>query len=134
MRPARLSTVLFALLLVYLPLHARSRQLTVLGKLTQTSAANGDSSTWFLQLNPVIIVGGRQLSSLEIKTPHPQRLASLQDEFVQAKGTLLATGAGALDVPVFELSSVHSVKYNNPAKDQDKPKSSLWSSITAFFS
>jgi len=134
MRPARLSTVLLVLLFLYLPLHARSKQLIVLGKLTQASAASGEPSTWYLQLNPVIIVGGRQLSSLEIKTPHPQRLATLQDEFVQAKGTLVTTGADALEVPVLELSSVHSVKYNNPAKDPDKPKSSLWSSITNFFS
>ena len=130
MRAARLSTFLFVLLCVYLPLHAKSKHLIVLGKLTQ---ASGDSSSWCLQLNPVIIIDGRQLSFLEIKTDHPQKLESLQDVYVQAKGTLItADSADATAVPVLKLSSVHSVKYNNP--DKDKPKSSLWSSVANFFS
>lgn len=133
MRPARLFVFSSVLLLVYLPLHAKSKHLIVLGKLTQTSSTNGESSGWCLQLNPVITVDGRQLSFVEIKTSHPQKLESLQDEFVQAKGTLVTRhSAGAGDMPILQLSSVHSVKYNNP--DKDKPKSSLWSSVSNFFS
>ena len=132
MRPARLFLVVI-LFCVYLPLHARSKHLIVLGKLTQAAAPNGDSSTWCLQLNPVITVDGRQLSFLEIKTDHPQKLELLQDAYVQAKGTLLTSDAADTSaVPILKLSSVHSVKYNNP--DKEKPKSSLWSSVANFFS
>jgi len=132
MRPARLF-VFVVLFCVYLPLHARSKQLTVLGKLTQTAAASGDSFSWCLQLNPVIIVDGRQLSVLEIKTDHPQKLEPFQDAYVQAKGTLVTGDAADTSAaPILKLSSVHSVKYNNP--DKDKPKSSLWSSVANFFS
>ena len=133
MRPTRLFLFLSILVLAYIPLHARSEHLIVLGKLTEASATDGASSSWCLQLNPVITVDGRQISVLELKTSHPQKLASLQDEFVQAKGTLInGDGSHPVDIPVLKLSSVHSVKYNNP--DKEKPKTSLWSSIANFFS
>jgi len=131
MRPARL--VLFLILLcVCVPLQAKPKHLTVLGKLTQATASSGGGSGWCLQLNPVITVDGRQLSFLEIQTDHPQKLESLQDAFVQAKGTLITGDTADADgVPILKLSSVHSVKYNNPYKD--KPKTSLWSSVANFF-
>jgi hypothetical protein len=132
MRPARPFVFAVVLLCLYLPLHARSKQLIVTGKLTELSAS-GAVPAWAIQLNPVIIVDGRQLSTLEIKTPHPAKLESLQDAFVQAKGMLItAASTGAAAVPVLELSSIHSVKYNNP--DKDGAKFSFWSSLANFFS
>jgi len=133
MRPARFCAFILLAFCVYLPLHAKSKHLTVTGKLTQLSATGSDSdAAWALQLNPVITVDGRQISNLEIKTPHPEKLDSLQDEFVQATGTLtVAVGDASGDYPILKLSSVHSVRYNNPTKD--KPKSSVWSSVVNFF-
>jgi len=131
MRPARILAFLLTLLCVYLPLHARSKHLIVTGKLIEVSAA-AQPVAWAIQLNPVITIDGRQLSSLEIKTPHPQKLESLQDAFVQAKGTLITDDStDAAIIPVFELASIHSVKYNNP--DKDNSKLSFWSSLSNFF-
>ena len=113
-------------------LPAHSRRITVTGKLTQLASTGSDSEgAWALQLNPVITVDGRQLSNLEIRTPHRQKLEPLQDEFVQATGILTITNSGS-SAPVLKLSSVHSVKYNNP--DADKSKASFWSSVVNFFS
>lgn len=134
MRPARLCAFVAFALCLYLPLHAKSRHLTVTGKLMQVAIAGSDSASgWTLQLNPVITLDGRQLGSLEIKTPHPQKLDPLQDEFVQASGTLTIINAGSSsECPVLKLASIHSVKYNNPG--DDKPKASFWSSVANFFS
>lgn len=135
MRPTRILAFLLALLCVYLPLHARPKHLIVTGKLIEVSASSTEAVAWALQLNPVITIDGRQLSTLEIKTPRPQKLESLQDAFVQAKGTLKtddATDAGIF--PVLQLSSIHSVKYNNPDKpDKNNSKLSFWSSLSNFF-
>ena len=134
MRPGRLCAFVVLAFSVYLPLHAKSKHLTVTGKLMQIATAGSDSANgWALQLNPVITVGGRQLSSVEIKTPHPEKLDSLQDEFVQASGTLTIVNPGSsVECPVLKLASIHSVKYNNPG--DDKPKASFWSSVANFFS
>jgi len=133
MRPARFCAFLVLSLCVCLPLHAKSRQLTVTGKLMQLTANSSDSASWALQLNPVITVEGRQLSNLEIKTPHPQKLQSLQDEFVQASGSLSITiTESSGERPILKLSSIRTVKYNHP--DSEKPKASFWSSLVNFFS
>jgi hypothetical protein len=129
MRPARRLAIVLALFCVYLPLHARARHLVVTGKLTQLDT----ESTWAIQLNPVITVDGHQVSFVVITTPHPQKLEPLQDEFVQATGTFSTVNTGDTgDYPVLHLSSVHSVKYNNP--DKDKSKLSFWASVVNFFS
>jgi hypothetical protein len=132
MRPARILAFLLTLLGIYLPLHARSKHLIVTGKLIEVSADAAEPAAWAIQLNPVITIEGRQLSTLEVKTPHPQKLESLQDAFVQAKGTLLTDNTtDAALFPVLELVSIHSVKYNNP--DKDNAKLSFWTSLSNFF-
>ena len=95
----------------------RSRRLTVLGTLTGEMAIGGKSADWCIQLNPVIMLEGTQISSLEIKSTDTQRLASLEDKFVEAKGTLTFVSGGAIvQRPVFELSSIkeHKSKGTKP--------------------
>jgi len=129
MRPARRLAIVLALFCAYLPLHARARHLIVTGRLTQLDT----DSTWAIQLNPVITVDGRQVSFLVITTPNPQKLEPLQNELVQAAGTFSTVNTGHTgDCPALRLSSVRSVKYNNP--DKDKPKLSFWASVANFFS
>jgi hypothetical protein len=133
MRPARPLVFAFLLLCVYPTVQGRSKHLIVTGKLIEVSSGGADPVVWAIQLNPVITVAGRQLSSLEIKTPHPEKLKPCQDEFVQAKGTLATiNGMDSGDRPILELSSIHSVKYNNP--DKDHSKLSFWTSLANFFS
>jgi len=89
----------------------RSRRLTVLGTLTGEMAIGGKRGDWYIQLNPVIMLDGTQISSLEIKSPDTQRLASLEDKFVQAKGKLtFVSGGQTAQRPVFELSSIKEHK------------------------
>jgi len=131
--PARPLVLIFFLLCVYLPLHGRSRHLIVTGKLIEVSSGGADPVAWAIQLNPVITIAGRQLSALEIKTAHPEKLEPLQDEFVQAKGTLSTIdGSDSADCPVLELSSIHSVKSNHP--DKDHSKLCFWTSLAKSFS
>ena len=88
----------------------KSKRLTVLGTLTQEVAV-GTKTAWSIRLNPVIIVHGRQISSLEIKSSDSRKLASLEDKFVQAKGKLtFASGIETAQRPVFQLSSIKEKK------------------------
>jgi len=131
--PARPLVLVFLLLCVYPPLHARSKHLIVTGKLIEVPSGGADPVAWAIQLNPVITMAGRQLSALEIKTPHPEKLEPLRDEFVQAKGILTPiNGFDSADPPVLELSSIHSVKSNHA--DKDHCKLCFWTSLANFFS
>jgi len=85
----------------------KSKRLTVLGTLTGEMASGGKSTGWCIQLNPVLMFDGTQISSLEIKSSDTQKLASLEDKFVQAKGKLtFVSGGQTAQRPVFELSSI----------------------------
>ena len=88
----------------------KSKKLTVLGTLTEEMAV-GAKTAWSIRLNPVIMVHGRQISSLEIKSSDTRKLASLEDKFVEAKGKLtFASGIETAQRPVFELSSIKENK------------------------
>lgn len=92
------------------PFIVKSKKLTVLGKLTEEMDADANPG-WSIQLNPVIMVHGRQISSLEIKSPDSRKLTSLEDKFVQAKGKLtFSFGIETIQSPVFELSSIKEHK------------------------
>ena len=92
------------------PLIVKSKKLTVLGTLTEEMDVDANPS-WSIQLNPVIMVHGRQISSLEIKSPDTRKLSSLEDKFVQAKGRLtFSFGIETVQSPVFELSSIKEHK------------------------
>lgn len=91
----------------------RTKRLTVLGTLTDemNREAGTATSVWSLQLNPVIMLDGQQISSLEIKATNPQKLTSLQDKFVQATGKLtLIRDTETAQAPVFELWSIKEHK------------------------
>ena len=92
------------------PFVFKSKTLTVLGTLTEEMDADANPA-WSIQLNPVIMVHGRQISSLEIRSPNTRKLNSLEDKFVQAKGKLaFSFGIETVQGPVFELSSIKEHK------------------------
>jgi len=85
----------------------KSKTLTVLGTLTDEMSVGANVGIWSLQLNPVIMVDGRQISSLEVKTSDSHKLQALADKFVKARGRLtLVTGVENAEPPVFELWSI----------------------------
>src|SRR5215469_2426967 len=55
------------------PLIVKSKKLTVLGAVTEEMDADANPA-WSIQLNPVIMVHGRQISSVEIKSPTRENL------------------------------------------------------------
>jgi hypothetical protein len=118
MRPARF-VVCFVLLFfcVSTLLSARSRRITVTGKLTRALEFGADSSGWSLNLNPVLEFDGKQFSSVEVTCSHPQKLENLDEEFVRATGTLTySTGPDTTERPVFALSSVKEVRHSEKDK------------------
>ena len=90
----------------------KSKRLTVLGTLTDNMTVVGaETSGWTIQLNPVIIVDGKLISSIQIKSSNSRQLQCLEDKFVQAKGKLtLISGVEIPQRPVFELSSIKEHK------------------------
>jgi len=95
----------------------KSDKLTVMGKLSRVMAIGAETSGWAIDLNPVLTVNGKQVSSLEVKSPNPKKLESLENKFVKAKGTLAnAVGVETGERPVLNLSSIKEIK-DKPAKD-----------------
>lgn len=89
----------------------RSKRLTVLGTLTDDMTIGPEKSGWTIQLNPVIIVDGKLISSIQIKSSRSRQLEPLEDKFVQAKGKLtFIAGTETAQRPVFELSSIKEHK------------------------
>jgi hypothetical protein len=95
----------------------KSDKLTVMGKLTRVMAIGAETSGWAIDLNPVLTVNGKQVSSLEVKYSNTKRLEALENKKVQAKGTLSnAVGVETGERPVLTLSSIKEIK-EKPAKD-----------------
>jgi hypothetical protein len=95
----------------------KSKTLTVLGTLTDEMSMGASVGIWSLQLNPVIMVDGRQISSLEVKSSDNHKLEALADKFVKARGRLtLVTGVENAEPAVFELWSIkeHRSKTREP--------------------
>lgn len=85
----------------------KSKRLTILGMLTDDMTVGTENSGWTIQLNPVIIVEGRQISSIQIKSPNSHQLESLEDKFVQAKGKLtFISNVDTEERPLFEVWSI----------------------------
>jgi hypothetical protein len=95
----------------------KSKRLSVTGTLTDVTVDAG-SDGWCIQLNPVIMVYGTQISTLEIKSSKPHRLASLEDKFVEASGKLTFVDDGPRKLPVFELSSIREHKSKEPREER----------------
>lgn len=117
MRCFRVAVCFLLLFCSSLPLTGRSKRLTVMGTLTEVPPLSAETSGWSIQLNPVIMVNGQQITFLEIKSSNPQRLESLEDKFVQATGTLTFTSSSnSVRCPVLELSSIkeHHAKGSQP--------------------
>jgi hypothetical protein len=116
MRAVRLSAC-FAFLLLTAVLPAQTDKLTVMGKLTRVMAIGGETSGWAIELNPVLTVDGKQVSSLEVKISDSKKLASLENKTVKATGTLSnALGVETGQRPVLNLSSIKAIK-EKPTKD-----------------
>jgi len=108
MRLLRVTTCLCLLSLCALvPLFAKTRKLTVLGMLTEVSAIGSETTGWTIELNPVLMLDGKQISSIEVKSSNSHKLESLKDTPVEATGNLTYdSGVETGQRPILELSSI----------------------------
>jgi len=105
---------IFLVLFSSFPVIGKSKKLTVLGTLTEEKVIDSKTAGWTIQLNPVIMVDGQQITWLEIKSSNPEKLEPLEDKFVQATGTLsFISSTDAGECPVLELSSIKERKAKN---------------------
>ena len=82
-----------------------------MGKLTRVMAIGAETSGWAIELNPVLTVDGKQVSSLEVKASNPKKLEALENKTVKAAGKLSnALGVETGQRPVLTLSSIKAVK------------------------
>jgi hypothetical protein len=120
MRLARITASLVFLLFSAVPNQpqpAKFEKLTVMGKLTRVMAIGAETSGWTIDLNPVLTVNGKQVSSLEVKYSNIKKLEALENKKVQAKGRLSnAVGVETGERPILTLSSIKEIK-EKPAKD-----------------
>jgi len=118
MRFARFATSFAVLLFCLTPtLHAQSDKLTVQGKLTRVMAIGGETSGWAIELNPVLTVEGKQVSSIEVVALDSKKLEPLENKTVKATGKLSnATGIETGQRPILTLNSIKAVK-QKPTRD-----------------
>ena len=123
MRCSRVAVLVAMLLLAVSPTPSRAGKadkLTVMGKLSRVMAIGGESSGWAIDLNPVLTVNGKQVSSLEVKCSDAKKLEALENKMVKAKGTLTnAVGVETGERPVLNISSIKEMK-EKAAKGTDK--------------
>ena len=93
MGPLRFAFLALIFAAVGVPLHAQSKNLTVTGKLTRVMAIGAESSDWSIELTTPITLDGMEVHSLEVHYSDSQKLESLKDHWVKAKGKL-STASG----------------------------------------
>jgi hypothetical protein len=101
----------FLLFLLAAPLPSQTDKLTVQGKLTRVVAIGAETSGWAIELNPVLTVNGKQVSSLEVKSSDAKKLEALENKTVKATGKLSnAVGVETGQRPVLTLTSIKPIK------------------------
>lgn len=116
MRLARFAALSVVILFAaFLPLHAKSKKLTVTGKLTRMMAIGAETSGWSIELTSPITLDGKEIHSLEIRYSDTQKLESLKDHWVKAKGTVSsATGVETGHRTVLQLASIKETPEPKP--------------------
>jgi hypothetical protein len=114
----RFVTFAFFLLCFTPSLRAQTDKLTVQGRLTRVMAIGGETSGWAIELNPVLTVNGKQVSSMEIVYVDTKKLEAFENKTVKATGKLSnALGVETGQRPVLTLNSIKPVK-EKPTKEK----------------
>jgi hypothetical protein len=119
MRLARFIALSALFLFAFTPLEAqKSDKITIQGKLSRVMAIGAETSGWAIELNPVLTVHEKQISSMEIVYVDTKKLEALENKTVKATGTLSnVTGIETGQRPVLNLTSIKQVK-EKPAKEK----------------
>ena len=115
MRLVRCSALCILMLLACVPLHAQAKTLTVTGKLTRVMAIGAETSGWSIELTTPISLDGKEVHSLEVQYSDSQKLESLKDHWVKAKGKLAtATGVETGPRTTLQLALIKAIKEPKP--------------------
>jgi len=121
MRLSRFFVLPVALIFCLASSHAqkpKSDKITIQGKLSRVMAIGAETSGWAIELNPVLTVHEKQISSMEVVYVDTKKLEALENKTVKATGTLSnVTGIETGQRPVLNLTSIKQVK-EKPAKEK----------------
>jgi heat shock protein HslJ len=108
MRITRLSTsLILALVSVYLQAQPPEQKITVIGKLVRAMAIGGESTGWALELESATTIDGKQVTSIQVSYRKTGKLEKLQDKRVKATGKLAHRhGVETGEQPVLDISSI----------------------------
>lgn len=108
MRIPRLSIgLILALVSVSLQAQSPEQPITLVGKLVRAMAIGGESTGWALELDSATTIGGKQVTSIQVRYGKTGKLEKLQDQHVTATGTLThPQGVETGEQPVLNVSSL----------------------------
>lgn len=108
MRIARLSiTLILALVSVSLQAQSPEQPITLVGKLVRTMAIGAESTGWTLELDSATTIGGKEVTSIQVRYRKTGNLEKLQDQHVTATGSLThQQGVETGDHAVLNVSSM----------------------------
>jgi heat shock protein HslJ len=112
MRIARLvAGLMFALAGICVQAQTTEQEISVTGKLSRVMAIGAESTGWAIELDPAMTIGGKQLSSIQVRYPKTKKLEKLADKHVTATGKLgQQTGVETGTQPVLNISSIKESK------------------------
>lgn len=112
MRIARFSiTLILALVSITLQAQSPEKPITLEGKLVRAMAIGGESTGWTLELDSATTIGGKQMTSIQLRYRKTGKLEKLQNQHVTAIGTLTRQqGVETGEQPVLNVSSIKAAK------------------------
>ena len=124
MRIARVVTgVIVALVCVSLHAHAADKEITVTGKLVRAMAIGAESTGWVVELDPAVMIGGKEVHSIQVSYGETARLEEEVNKSVRAVGKLgQRAGVETGEQPVLIVSSIEEAK---PAQAAPKEKADI---------
>jgi len=107
---ARLSiSLILALVSVSLQSQSPEQPITLVGKLVRAMAIGGESTGWTLELDSATTIGGKQVTSIQVRYRKTGKLEKLQNQHVTATGTLThQQGVETGQQPVLNVSSLRA--------------------------
>src|ERR1700759_3192201 len=112
MRIARLvAGLMFVVAGICIQAQTTEQEISVTGKLTRVMGIGAESTGWAIELDPAITIGGKQVSSIQVRYPKTKKLEKLADKHVSATGRLgQHTGVETGAQPVLNISSIKESK------------------------
>jgi heat shock protein HslJ len=113
--------LILAISSIYLLAQQPKQKITVTGKLVRAMAIGAESTGWMLELDSPIMIGDKQVNSIQIDYGDTGKLEELQNKLLTVKGKLShRQGVETGEQPVLNVSSMKEVKV--PGEGNHEPK------------